>query len=160
MAVRIKALSVVVPIERINASSIPGGLQGILSSHPQIAGKAFWHDEYLFVEYAMNPMDTQALVQQWESYGLVARVDANGVRTWKEVCVVDYYQGPTLPCDWLEFDPSTKVAWMKGESSGEIAGPETARDPLFLTPEQFQRVQKYAVPTRDPDTKPWWKFWK
>jgi hypothetical protein len=159
MAVRIKFLSVVVPIDKINASSIPGGLQGILASNPQIAGKAFWHDDLLFVEFAMNPMDTQALVQQWESHGLVARVEANGARQWKDVCVVDYYEGPTLPCGWLEFDPNTKVAWKKGESPGEITGPATEGDPLFMTPKQFQHAQEYAVPAECQGIKPWWKFW-
>ena len=159
MAVRIKFLSVVVPIERINASSIPGSFQGILASHPQIAGKAFWHDDHLFVEFAMNPMDTQALVQQWESQGLVARVETNGARQWKDVCLVDYYKGPTLPCDWLEFDPSTKVAWKKDEAIGDITGPITADDPLFLTPKQFRRAQEYAVPVESQGIKQWWKFW-
>ena len=159
MAVRIKFISVVVPIKRINASSISGGLQGIVAGHPQSAGKAFWHDDHLFVEYAMNPMDTQSLVQRWESYGLVARVEVNGTRRWKDVCVVDYYKGPTLPCEWLEFDPGSKIAWKKGELAGEINGPDSGGDPLFLTPGQFQRIQKYAVPSDTQKANPWWKFW-
>src|SRR5262245_7349257 len=132
MAVRIKFISVVVPIERINASSISGGWQGIIAGHSRSAGKAFWHDDYLFVECAMNPMDTQSLVQRWESHGLVARVEANGTRRWKDVCVVDYYKGPTLPCEWLEFDPASKVAWKKGELPGRINGPDAGAEPLFL----------------------------
>ena len=107
-----------------------------------MAGKAFWLDDHLFVEYAMNPMDTQALVQRWESHGLIARVETNGTRAWKDVCVVDYYKGPTLPCDWLEFHPSTKVAWKRGQSIGEIAGPQEEGDPVFLTPEQFKHAQQ------------------
>jgi hypothetical protein len=160
MAVRIKFLSVIVPIEKIDASPLKGGLRGILQTQPSLVGKAFWHDDNLFVEYAMNPIDVQSLVQRWESLGLVGRAESNGVRCWKDVCVVDYYNGPTLPCAWLEFDPRTKTAWKKGSAAGEVVGPVTEDQPLLVSEKQMQELRKHAVPQKpNEQSKPWWKLW-
>jgi len=58
------------------------------------------------------------------------------------LCVVDYYEGPTNPCDWLEYDPARHVAWLKGSAPGELAGPGHRHEdaPLRVSPEKFQQL--------------------
>jgi hypothetical protein len=163
MAVRIKFLSVVVPIERINGSTLPSGLDGLVAQYGAAQGKSFWHDESLYVEFAMNPNDVQAIVQRWESLGLTSKVETNGVRTWKDLCVVDFYQGPTLSCSWLNYDANQHLAWKKGTEPGQIIGPDLEGDanPLFVHQQQMAQLHKYAVTDgKLTNDKPWWKFWR
>jgi hypothetical protein len=163
MAVKIKFLSVVVPIENINKSSIKGGLPGLLAQFGSSRGKSFWLDEDLYVEFAMNPVDIQAMVQRWESLGLTPRAEESGQRVWKDLCVVDFYQGPTLPCRWLTFDPNKKVVWKSGVASGAIVGPDSEGDPapLFIPREKASEMARFATSRQAEkiERKPWWKFW-
>jgi len=52
-------------------------------------------------EGAMGPYDIEAMVKKWENLGLVTVSNERGVRKWVDMCVVDYFGGPTLKCHWL-----------------------------------------------------------
>lgn len=69
-----------------------------------------------------------------ESEGLELREMVNGVRTWKDICVVDYYQGPTLPCPWLAVDMVGHVAWLAGTTPGPVVGPPPDPAPVKIMP--------------------------
>lgn len=170
MAVKIKCLSVVVPIENINKTS--EGLPGLLEKFGNHRGKAFWLDEHLYVEFAMNPADTQAIVERWESVGLIPRTEEAGQRVWKDLCVVDFYRGPTLPCGWLTYDVDQKVAWKTAAGPESTVGPDFEGDPapLFVPRERGAEMAGFlpsnfhekAVPfsrNENAERKPWWKFW-
>lgn len=163
MAVKVKFLSVVVPIENINKSSIEGGLSGLLKQFGNSRGKSFWLDEHLYVEFAMNPIDIQSLVEKWESLGLSSRTEEGGQRMWRDLCVVDFYQGPTLPCRWLTFDPNANTVWRSGTAPGAIVGPDSEGDPapLFIPSEKMAEMARFATSGlgRNVEAKPWWKFW-
>lgn len=156
MAVRVQFISVIIPIEQIDRSSIPGGFSGLLESEGDNVGKLVWHDDHLFAECAMNPFDVQAIVERWESRGLTARVGTDDSRYWKDLCVVDFYQGPTLPCRWIQFDPREHVVWHKKSPRGTVVDPSVKHEdnPTMLTPEMMKSAQ-VSTDTK----KPWWKFW-
>lgn len=159
MAVRIQFISVVIPIDCINNSSYPGGFAGLQETEREHIGKLIWHDDHLLVECAMGPPDVQAIVERWEEYGLTARVGSDDSRYWKDICVVDYYQGPTLPCEWIEFDGKNHAAWHKSYPPGNLVDPSLKHEdnPVMLTPEMMRSARISGVPARS--SKPWWKFW-
>jgi len=164
MAVKIRYLSVVVPIASIDRSGEPGGFKGLLERDSEGRGKSFWHDDALFVEYGMHPDDIQMLVERWEALGLTSRIEVNGQRKWKDLCVVDYYEGPTLACDWLDYDTATHVAWKKGTTQENPAGPDHDGDPepVFVPNDRAAQMASFITAPREKapvEARPWWKFW-
>jgi len=73
----------------------------------------------------MNPDEIGNIVDFWQSQGLIPTEVIDGKEVWKDLCVVDMVGGPTLPCDWLEFDnskyPDPPVVWMKGKPKGQAS---------------------------------------
>jgi hypothetical protein len=70
----------------------------------------FLHDEHLLGIGAMNPNDIEELVSDWARLGFLGIVEENGEEVWKEMCVVDELFGPTLRCDWINYDRKTRTA--------------------------------------------------
>ncbi len=53
----------------------------------------------------MSPNDVDFIITSWQERGLeLFEVDGDGNESWKDLCVVDMFGGPTLPCSWLEFE--------------------------------------------------------
>ena len=42
---------------------------------------------------------------------------------WKDVCVVNSTHGPSFPCDWIEYDKSKNIVWLKETEAGDAIGP-------------------------------------
>ena len=108
MTIKLIYLSVVIPITNINKCSEVGGLIGALERGNKKGQRL--HDDFLYKESAMAPEDVGLLVDFWEKQGLILTETVDGVLYWKDLCVVDMYSGPTLPCKWLEYDPATRTA--------------------------------------------------
>jgi hypothetical protein len=162
MAVKVQFITIVVPIARINTSTEPGGFAGLLTREADSLGKRFWHDEQLYATAVMSPTDAQSVMEEWEAKGLVGRTSTDDSRQWKDLCVVDYYQGPTLPCNWLEWDPGSHSVWMKGTEPGVLASPDHRHEanPVLITPAMMQKLGKHVrVAGAPPVAKPWWKLW-
>jgi hypothetical protein len=123
MAIRLEFFSLIVPISRID-EHYPGGFKRFRLLFGPGFGATRWHDEYLYREGAMNPGDVRYLVEGWESFGLEPFKELDGKQYWKDMCVVDYFGGPTLPCEWLEHDRDTYSVSLKGEPKGEVIGRE------------------------------------
>ena len=65
----------------------------------------------------------QSVSAQRVKLGDPGSVDANGERVWSDFCVVEsIFGGPTLACDWLDFDPETRTAFLAGTEPGKIVG--------------------------------------
>jgi hypothetical protein len=128
MAIQLQFFNVIVPIEKIEQCKGIGGFSGILESLKQ-ASNNYWYDEHLFREGSMNMNDIKGIIEYWEKQGLVSKVKKDDKEYWNDICVVDFFNGPTLPCDWLEFVPSANdkrsFVYLKGKPIGEIIGPET-----------------------------------
>jgi hypothetical protein len=136
MSVRIQFFTVVVPLSRIRAIA---GLEQRL--HQKYQG---FQDEHLWSVSSMAPPSDVG--DYLASEGLVLREEVNGVRTWRDMCVVDYYEGPTNPCPWLEVDMHAHVAWLKGSPPGAIVGP-TPHEPA---PFKLMPTADGFVPTMGP----------
>ncbi len=154
MAVRICMISVVVPISRINAVCSPGGFSGFRARHQILFEKFGCYDEHLLACVHDDPEIVGMDVEAWERRGLKAVESGR----WIDMCVVDQHTGPTLPCDWLEFDPESRCAWMKGTEKGEIVVPgiaELADQAVFIPTKVLEQAEVKIVSRR-----PWWKFWR
>jgi len=87
-----------------------GGFEGLLKYHthlierqnqkPEETHKIGWNHE-LFRESAMGSWDIDTIVSFWQDQGLVLYEEKDGKKQWKDLCVVDFFGGPTLPCEWL-----------------------------------------------------------
>lgn len=96
MAIQLQFLSLIIPKEKVE-QYYPGGL----AQYKTDKNKSFLEDDFLIREGAMGPYDIEAMVKKWETLGLVSFSYGHEVRKWKDMCVVDYFGGPTLKCDWL-----------------------------------------------------------
>lgn len=100
MAINTEFIDFIIPIETIR-KKYPGGWEQCLLDHAPLLGGRVWHDDYLFRDGTMNPMDMQNLVEEWESMGFTSTVEVNGKKHWVDFCVHDMMGGVTLPCDWI-----------------------------------------------------------
>ena len=131
MAIYTDFLSVIIPIEKIKACKSVGGFMGILEIEKDNIGKKIYFDDYLYRDGAMGSHDIETIVKFWEKHGLVGIENVNGEDVWKDMCVVDMCGGPTLPCDWLEFELLSwpdgsgimSYTYMRWKAKGEIIYP-------------------------------------
>ncbi|MDC0719059.1 hypothetical protein [Nannocystis bainbridge] len=149
MAVRIQFTTLLIRIDRLLAVD-PDGVAAITSRW-----SPSWRDEHLLAVAFMD-MGARDLAAELEGKGLVLRDTSTGERVWRDIAVVDYYDGPTLPCAWLEHDPAEHVAWLAGTVPGPIAGPAHAHEeaPLRFSPDQFQKLLQTQHPTAAPPAEP------
>ena len=119
MAIATEFINFIVPIHNIRAK-YPGGWEQCLKDHEHLIGGRVWYDEYLFRDGAMNPMDIESLVEEWEAMGFEGIVTREGQKYWKDLCVFEM-GGSTLPCDWIDFDRETRTAFLRGTDPGEVA---------------------------------------
>ena len=122
MAIALEYLDFIVPIETIKAK-YPGGWAACLSDHDHLIAGRVWYDDHLFRDGAMSPQDIEHIVTRWQSLGFEPDEERDGMRCWKDVCVVSGpLCQPTLPCDWLEVDENGRVAWFMGTERGDVVG--------------------------------------
>ena len=113
MAVRFQFITLIVPLERIR--QVPG-----LRERLNERGLVSWEDEHLWATSSMAPVGD--LVEYLESEGLTPRDFSTGVRMWKDICIVDAFDGPTNPCPWIAVDMLQQIAWRRGTPPGEVRG--------------------------------------
>jgi hypothetical protein len=122
MSIRLEALSLLVPVRLIEAR-YPGGLQACIDDHEALLGVHVWFDARLWCHAAATPGEMRALVDGWRVVGLEPLVREGGAWRWNEVCVVDAaLHAPTLPCSWIESDPATGLACLRGADPGHPVG--------------------------------------
>lgn len=122
MAIATMFIDFIVPIKTIE-EKYPGGWKQCLKDHENLIGGRVWYDDYLFHDGAMNPMDIESLVNEWESLGFnTHKEDENGKPIeWVDVCVYEgMFGGATLKCDWLEYDSTSNGVYYKGTDPGEL----------------------------------------
>ena len=104
MAIQCEFINFIIPIDKID-SVYSGGFRKFKEDHIQGFSGRLYHDNFLFRDGAMSYMDIDKLINYWESMGLRGIVIINDKKQWKDFCVVEsMFDGPTLPCDWIEFD--------------------------------------------------------
>lgn len=121
MSIALEFIDVVIPIANIR-ERYPGGWQQCVLDYAALLGRRVWHDQHLFRDGAMSPPEAQALVEGWAILGFEPMGKRRKGAYWKDLCVVDWRSGgPTLPCDWLAFDPSSRTAHLAGAEPGPLA---------------------------------------
>lgn len=122
MAVRCEFIDIIIPIANIERA-YPGGFAGFKTDNAGLIGGRLWHDGHLLRDGAMSPADAREAIAYWERLGLVAMDSTEGRQKWRDLCVVEHaLGGPTLPCDWIEFDSSRGCVHLKGQAPGPVIG--------------------------------------
>ena len=120
MAIALEFIDLIVPVACIR-QKYPGGWAQCLKDHQHLIGGRVWHDGHLFRDGAMNPHDIQSLVDKWQSLGFQPIAERDGLRFWRDLCVVEYlYGGPTMPCDWIMVARDGRSAHLKGTNPDRI----------------------------------------
>lgn len=137
MAVLVQFTTLLIRIDRLTAVA-PDGVAAV-----QARWSPSWRDEHLLAVAFMD-MGARELAAELEQMGLTLRDTSSGTRVWQDICVVDYYDGPTNPCPWLAYDPDAHVAWLAGRELGAVAGPEHRHEeaPIRVTPEKMQQLMQ------------------
>ena len=121
MAIATEFIDFIVPIHIIR-DKYPGGWEQCLEDHEHLIGGRVWYDEHLFRNGAMNPGDIASLVETWQEMGFECYREVEGKKHWQDVCVFEaMFGGPTMPCDWIDFDRKDRIAFLKGTQPGEVA---------------------------------------
>lgn len=137
MSIRLQYFTVLVPLARIRA--VPGLEARLAQKFP--GGVT---DEHLWSLSSMGP--PRDVGDYFEAEGLQLREMVDGVRTWKDLCVVDYYDGPTNPCPWLEVDLADHLVWLRGTKPGPVAGPPFVdAEPIKVVPATIPAVPGTSV---------------
>jgi len=71
----------------------------------------------------MNSIDIESLVNHWKGLGFETfKEDQDGnLIEWIDVCVYEYYfGGPTLKCDWIDYDKEINGIFLKGTDPGKL----------------------------------------
>ena len=122
MAIRLEFINIIVPRATLaRATELPAWMATL---NPD-GGNLFetcWYDSHLFREGAMNQWDSGDIVEQWRERGLTPLDRRAEGEHWKDLCVVLSGRGPTLPCDWLDYDVERNCVWLRGTSPDEVVG--------------------------------------
>lgn len=119
MSIATEFINFIVPIKTIQ-EKYPGGWGQCLKDHQHLIGGRVWYDEHLFRDGAMSSMDIERLVERWEAMGFEGIAENENRECWKDICVFEM-GGPTLQCDWIDFDVETRTVFLKGTEPGDIA---------------------------------------
>lgn len=122
MAIKCEFIDFIIPIDKIDLV-YPGGFRKFKEDHIRGFSGRLYHDDFLFRDGAMNHMDIERLVNEWEALGLKGIIEIDGKKQWLDFCVVEgMFGGLTLPCDWLEYEGENNCVYLKGKPKGEIIG--------------------------------------
>jgi len=140
VTIALEFIDVVIPIAKIR-ESYPGGWEQCLADYTTLIGRRVWYDRHLFRDGAMDRSEARTLVEGWAVLGFEPIGTRREGQYWKDLCVVEWRRGgPTRPCDWLAFDPSTRTAHLAGTEPGPLVwrgqprpnGTKEERDPRVL----------------------------
>jgi hypothetical protein len=122
MAVRLEFIDLIVPV-RVIEDKYPGGLAQCLRDYAPLLGRRVWHDGYLLRDGAFDPVGARERAEGWQALGLEPLQWVRGALRWQDICVIDTaVGGPTVPCDWILYDPVHRTASLKGAPPVEVAG--------------------------------------
>jgi hypothetical protein len=113
MAVALEHINIIVPIAAIERSRLPGGFRALQDRIARTSFCTCSYDGQLFCEGTVDPGAVNEILLKWEFYGLHAVERQGGIPRSRDLCVVDRFGGPRLPCDWLELDLGLGLARMK-----------------------------------------------
>jgi hypothetical protein len=106
MALQLEGISVVIPLSKIY-EVYEGGKEAFwLDNHPS---ESECDGELIRMSFS-NSIDVKVMIEDWKRRGLKPTRKLKGKIFWQDLCVVNFFSGPTLPCDWLDYDSESGVA--------------------------------------------------
>ena len=113
MAIILEDISIIVPLRHLSFQR-----QGPVGF---IAGSA-WHDQNLYCDVVGNVTQLGERIVDWTKRRIEPFDWKSPDRHWGHLCIASVGFGPHGPCDWLEYDPATETAWLKGSERGDAFG--------------------------------------
>ena len=125
MPIQLECLNLVIPIHKLKkkCAKVLGDIDTFLDQAQSQDG--IWFDEHLYREGAMNSLDLMLRLEKWKKAGLKLTRKRSGVVEWDDLCVVDSFSGPTLPCRWLKYNSVKLSAWLAGTPRNDNHKAET-----------------------------------
>ncbi len=122
MAIRLEYISVIV--RRTTLARLPDLPAWMADLNPDggICLAVCWYDAHLFREGAMNWSDAGDLIEAWRERGLTPTAHGPEGECWQDLCVALSGRGPTLPCEWLEYDAGNNSVWLRGAPPAALVG--------------------------------------
>jgi hypothetical protein len=111
MTIALECINLIIPIALIEKKH-PGGWQAFLTENPGLPSD--YYDQHLLRLGAMDSLGILFLIEDWKKKGFKPYKTVDGIKHWKDMCVVDTFSGPTLPCTWLQFDADRGTASLAG----------------------------------------------
>jgi hypothetical protein len=131
MSIRLEFLNIVIPIASLKKCLSIRDVSEFLDERTH-SGSGCWCDDDLYREGAMNDMDLDMILRGWKERGLKLTRRRKGAEEWHDLCVVDTFSGPTLPCRWIDYDPESHTVSMTAVSPGlKTALDSLKQSPLF-----------------------------
>lgn len=109
MALQLEGISVVIPLSKIY-EVYEGGEEAFWKDNHPLEGEC--DGEIIRMSFS-NSTDVECIIEDWKKRGLKPTRKLKSQICWQDLCVVDLFSGPTLPCDWLEYDPENLSARLK-----------------------------------------------
>ncbi len=119
MAIELEFCNVIVPVEKIREKLGEEAFQSRFSRITSVT----WHDGYLYRDGCMNAWELEDMLDEWEDMGFELLAVIDGVKHWKDLCVVNSGHGPSYPCEWIDYDHEKNIVWLKGVDPGAAVGP-------------------------------------
>lgn len=139
MSVLVEALSLIVPRKVLDVS-YPGGTDAFMLKmcEPDVPSRLVCADERLVSVSFLGPDEAQVVGAMLLERGVVAVDDHRFV----ELAWVDQHHGPTMPCDWLEWQrhrDGFTYCWLAGTEPGDMHAPAN------WTREQSPRLERFDI---------------
>jgi len=139
VSVLVEALSLIIPRKVLDVS-YAGGTDAFLEAmcEPSCPSRLVCSDDKLASVSFYNSEDADVVTAQLLELGLV-EVDDN---RFYDMAFVDQRSGPTMPCDWLNWEQHKEgftYAWLAGDEPGDLSAPAD------WTPEQSRRLVRTDV---------------
>lgn len=102
MAIRLEFVNLIIPIGRINNSSLEGGFAGYIKDKEEYIGKYIWFDEYLLRIGWMDYWGVDEEISFWENCGLNYTEVIGGIKKYKDMLLI--YSDDSVQidnCDWI-----------------------------------------------------------
>jgi hypothetical protein len=85
-----------------------GGSAAFIKEHEPFDGRVNAYDEHLVKFGVTDSADIRKIALDMDAIGLVGVSHTNDEPEWADYCVIDELMGPTLQCDWIQYDTKSR----------------------------------------------------
>jgi hypothetical protein len=122
VAIQLEFVNLIVPIQTIE-DRYPGGWKAYLDDNEKRIGKVMWFDNSLVrASGCMCGDEVDGLITKYTRLGFTSTETLGVGIFWKNFCIVDAFGISRHSCNWLEFDPISRSAFLAGTVPGKAIG--------------------------------------